>query len=103
MLQTAAQQGNAQGITLLNAAGDVGAAACDAGGLDSFATQGLSITAPRFGARDHSGGRHRVRRRKRSLLVKHQQRHYSCFGSYIYSGDRLERDGSDGTARHWRR
>ena len=46
VLQATAQQGNAQGITLLNAIGDTGAAACDAGSLDPYATQGLSVQVP---------------------------------------------------------
>jgi uncharacterized protein (TIGR03437 family) len=46
ILQATAQQGNAQGITLLNAIGDTGAAACDAGVGNSYATQGISVQTP---------------------------------------------------------
>jgi uncharacterized protein (TIGR03437 family) len=46
VLQATAQQGNAQGITILNAIGDTGAAACDAGGSASYATQGISVQTP---------------------------------------------------------
>src|SRR6202011_1197564 len=35
-----AQQGNAQGITLLSASGDSGAAGCDRQGSEPFATRG---------------------------------------------------------------
>ncbi|MGA2716035.1 MAG: protease pro-enzyme activation domain-containing protein, partial [Bryobacteraceae bacterium] len=41
-----AQQANAQGITILSASGDSGAAGCDAQGLDPFATRGETATFP---------------------------------------------------------
>ncbi len=41
-----AQQGNAQGITILGASGDSGAAGCDAQGEQMFATQGMSVDFP---------------------------------------------------------
>lgn len=41
-----AQQGNAQGITLLSASGDAGAAACDTQGSEPFATRGHSVLFP---------------------------------------------------------
>ena len=41
-----AQQGNAQGITLLNASGDSGAAGCDSSGSEPFATHGLMVDFP---------------------------------------------------------
>ena len=41
-----AQQGNAQGITLLAASGDAGAAGCDSQGSEPFATRGLSVNFP---------------------------------------------------------
>jgi uncharacterized protein (TIGR03437 family) len=41
-----AQQGNAQGITILAASGDAGAAACDSQGAEPFATRGLSVNFP---------------------------------------------------------
>jgi len=41
-----AQQGNAQGITLLAASGDAGAAGCDFQGSEPFATRGLSVNFP---------------------------------------------------------
>lgn len=41
-----AQQGNAQGITLLSASGDSGAAGCDSQGSEPFATRGLSVDFP---------------------------------------------------------
>ncbi len=41
-----AQQANAQGITILSAAGDSGAAGCDSQGVDPFATRGESVTFP---------------------------------------------------------
>ena len=41
-----AQQGNAQGITILAAAGDAGAAGCDEQFDEPFATRGLSVVAP---------------------------------------------------------
>jgi uncharacterized protein (TIGR03437 family) len=41
-----AQQGNAQGITLLAASGDAGAAGCDSQGAEPFATRGLSVNFP---------------------------------------------------------
>jgi uncharacterized protein (TIGR03437 family) len=41
-----AQQGNAQGITLLAASGDAGAAGCDTQDSEPFATRGLSVNFP---------------------------------------------------------
>lgn len=41
-----AQQANAQGITLLAASGDAGAAACDSQGAEPFATRGESVNFP---------------------------------------------------------
>ena len=41
-----AQQGNAQGITLLAASGDAGAAGCDTQSSEPFATRGLSVNFP---------------------------------------------------------
>jgi uncharacterized protein (TIGR03437 family) len=41
-----AQQANAQGITILTASGDAGAAACDNQGSEPFATRGLSVNFP---------------------------------------------------------
>jgi uncharacterized protein (TIGR03437 family) len=41
-----AQQANSQGITILSASGDSGAAGCDAQGLDPFATRGEAATFP---------------------------------------------------------
>lgn len=41
-----AQQGNAQGITLLAASGDAGAAGCDSQSSEPFATRGLSVNFP---------------------------------------------------------
>jgi len=41
-----AQQANAQGITILSASGDSGAAGCDRQGLDAFATRGEAATFP---------------------------------------------------------
>jgi uncharacterized protein (TIGR03437 family) len=41
-----AQQGNAQGITILTASGDAGAAACDYQGSEPFATRGLAVNFP---------------------------------------------------------
>jgi uncharacterized protein (TIGR03437 family) len=41
-----AQQANAQGITLLAASGDAGAAGCDEQGAEPFATRGLSVNFP---------------------------------------------------------
>ncbi len=41
-----AQQGNAQGITLLAASGDAGAAGCDSQSAEPFATRGLSVIFP---------------------------------------------------------
>ena len=41
-----AQQGNAQGITILAASGDAGAAGCDFQGSEPFATRGLSVNFP---------------------------------------------------------
>ena len=41
-----AQQANAQGITILNASGDSGAAACDPQGFFQFATQGQAVLWP---------------------------------------------------------
>jgi uncharacterized protein (TIGR03437 family) len=41
-----AQQGNAQGITILTASGDAGAAACDTQDAEPFATRGLSVNFP---------------------------------------------------------
>jgi len=41
-----AQQGNAQGITILTASGDAGAAACDSQSAEPFATRGLSVNFP---------------------------------------------------------
>ncbi len=41
-----AQQANAQGITLLAASGDSGAAACDTQGAEPFATRGESVNFP---------------------------------------------------------
>jgi uncharacterized protein (TIGR03437 family) len=46
LFRTISQQGNAQGITLLSASGDSGAAGCDSQGLDPFATRGQSATFP---------------------------------------------------------
>ncbi len=40
------QQANAQGITLLAASGDAGAAACDTQGSEPLATRGLSVNFP---------------------------------------------------------
>ena len=40
------QQGNAQGITLLVASGDAGAAGCDSQGAEPLATRGLAATFP---------------------------------------------------------
>ncbi len=44
VMQSAAQQGNAQGITIVNAAGDAGSAGCDGG--EPYATQGLAVGLP---------------------------------------------------------
>jgi uncharacterized protein (TIGR03437 family) len=44
--RSVAQQGNAQGITILAAAGDAGAAGCDTQGLEPFATRGRSVVFP---------------------------------------------------------
>lgn len=44
--QAIAQQGNAQGITTLNASGDSGGAECDPQGDQSVATFGLSVSFP---------------------------------------------------------
>lgn len=41
-----AQQGNAQGITLISAAGDSGAAGCDPQGYQPFATEGQMVDFP---------------------------------------------------------
>jgi uncharacterized protein (TIGR03437 family) len=41
-----AQQANAQGITILNAAGDSGAAGCDSQGAEPFATRGEMVDFP---------------------------------------------------------
>jgi uncharacterized protein (TIGR03437 family) len=41
-----AQQGNAQGITLVAASGDSGAAGCDPQGVAAFAARGRSVTFP---------------------------------------------------------
>jgi len=41
-----AQQSNAQGITILAASGDAGAAACDTQGEEPFATRGMSVQFP---------------------------------------------------------
>jgi len=41
-----AQQGNAQGITLLAASGDAGAAGCDTQASEPFATRGMSVDFP---------------------------------------------------------
>ncbi len=41
-----AQQGNAQGITIIAASGDSGAAGCDAQEVDAFATLGLMVDFP---------------------------------------------------------
>jgi len=41
-----AQQGNAQGITILAASGDAGAAACDSQASEPFATRGMSVSFP---------------------------------------------------------
>ena len=41
-----AQQGNAQGITLLAASGDAGAAGCDSQDAEPFATRGMSVNFP---------------------------------------------------------
>jgi uncharacterized protein (TIGR03437 family) len=41
-----AQQANAQGITMLSASGDSGAAGCDAQGIDPLATRGESVNFP---------------------------------------------------------
>ena len=41
-----AQQANAQGITILAASGDSGAAGCDGQGAEPFATRGLAATFP---------------------------------------------------------
>jgi uncharacterized protein (TIGR03437 family) len=41
-----AQQGNAQGITLLAASGDSGAGGCDSQGSEPFATRGMSVDFP---------------------------------------------------------
>jgi uncharacterized protein (TIGR03437 family) len=41
-----AQEGNAEGITLLNASGDSGAAGCDQQGSEPFATRGLMVDFP---------------------------------------------------------
>ena len=41
-----AQQANAQGITILAASGDSGAAGCDTQGAEPFATRGLAATFP---------------------------------------------------------
>jgi uncharacterized protein (TIGR03437 family) len=41
-----AQQGNAQGITLLAASGDAGAAGCDSQSAEPFADRGLSVNFP---------------------------------------------------------
>ncbi len=46
VLQSAAQQGNSQGITILNATGDAGAAGCDASGSEPYATQGMAVGLP---------------------------------------------------------
>jgi len=46
LFRSIAQEGNAQGITLLGASGDSGAAGCDAQGFDPFATLGLMVTFP---------------------------------------------------------
>ncbi|HTB14551.1 MAG TPA: protease pro-enzyme activation domain-containing protein [Bryobacteraceae bacterium] len=40
------QQGNAQGITILTASGDAGAAACDSQGAEPFATRGRAVNFP---------------------------------------------------------
>jgi len=44
--RSVAQEGNAQGITLISASGDSGAAGCDAQGFQPFATQGLMVDFP---------------------------------------------------------
>ncbi len=41
-----AQQANAEGITILAASGDAGAAACDEQGYEPLATRGLAVNAP---------------------------------------------------------
>ncbi len=40
------QQANAQGITILSASGDSGAAGCDSQGFDPLATRGESVNFP---------------------------------------------------------
>jgi subtilase family serine protease len=40
------QQGNAQGITIIAATGDAGAAACDSQGAEPLATRGLAVNFP---------------------------------------------------------
>lgn len=44
--RSVAQQGNAQGITLLAASGDSGAAACDTQGAEPFASRGRAVNFP---------------------------------------------------------
>ena len=44
--RAAAQQANAQGITILNASGDSGAAGCDYDGYEPFAANGLTADFP---------------------------------------------------------
>lgn len=46
LFRTITQQGNAQGITILAASGDPGAAGCDRQGIQTFATRGLAATFP---------------------------------------------------------
>ncbi len=46
VFRSVAQQANAQGITMLSASGDAGAAGCDRQGLDAFATRGEAATFP---------------------------------------------------------
>ncbi len=46
LFRAVAQQANAQGITILSASGDAGAAGCDSQGLDPLATRGESVAFP---------------------------------------------------------
>ena len=84
------QQANAQGITILSASGDSGAAGCDLQGTDPLATRGQSVNFPADSSRSNWCGRHCLQRSGRKLLGSRELREFRL-RSQLHPGDRVER------------
>ena len=87
--RSVAQQANAQGITLLAASGDAGAAGCDIQASEPFATRGES--SPGGAAGGDRRRRDAVRGRNRYLLELDECGRHERFGGVLYSGGGVER------------